>query len=82
MIVPGDFTSFTSRYFFKISWVILFLNFAVFALISINGDEWPSAEIQQKMTSDSFKKSVYEMYLQTLDPIEIQQNESVDKVFS
>ena len=81
MIVPGDFKSFISKSFFKISWIILFLNVAVFAAISFGGEEWPGTELQQKMTEDSFKKSVYEMYLQTLDPIEAVQNESIDTVF-
>jgi membrane associated rhomboid family serine protease len=50
-------------------------------MISIGNDPWPSYEISEKMQQDSFKNSLYEMYLQTQDPIELKNGESVDSVF-
>lgn len=81
MIVPGDFNSFTSKPFFKISWIVLFLNLFVFGVVAINGETWPSNDISEKMQQASFKHALYEMYLQTQDPIEIKNGETVDSVF-
>jgi membrane associated rhomboid family serine protease len=81
VIVPGDFQSFTSKPFFKISWIFVFLNLTVFAVISFVSQEWPAKNIADKMQENAFKKSIYEMYIQTLDPIEIRANETVDAIF-
>ncbi len=42
---------------------------------------WPSNELAEKMQQESFKHSLYEMYNQTQDPIEIKSGETVDSVF-
>ena len=82
MIVPGDFKNFTSGSFFKLSWMVLFLNlFVYFGIVGLF-KQWPSREISEKLNDDTFKQSVYEMYLQTLDPIEKKRSESVDSVYN
>lgn len=81
MIVPGDFKSFTTKPFLKTSWIILFLNILVFAAVTFKGQPWPSNDVAEKMQQEPFKKSLYEMYVQTQDPIEIKNGETVDSVF-
>lgn len=82
MIIPGDFKNFTEKPFFKFSWVVLLLNLAVFIFISYSYEKWPNQVISEKLAEDSFKKTIYEMYLQTLDPIENIQAFSVDQIFT
>lgn len=81
MIVPGDFNSFTEKSFFRMSWVFLFVNAFVFLLITMFADEWPRRDIAQTMQTTEFKKAIYEMYLQTMDPIEATTPETIDTVF-
>jgi len=81
VIVPGDFKSFTEKPFFKMSWIILFLNLFVFALVTFNGEAWPSHEIAEKMQQDSFKQSLFKMYNKKQVPIDLKNGEKVDSVF-
>lgn len=83
MIIPGDFKNLTVRPSFKISWVVLFLNVFVFVAILLNYEVWPNQGVREKLNEESFKSSVYEMYIQTLDPIEAKiKNESIDSVYA
>ncbi|MGZ3727134.1 MAG: rhomboid family intramembrane serine protease [Pseudobdellovibrio sp.] len=82
MIVPGDFKNFTVKPFFKFSWVVLILNLIVYAVIANSFPAWPTPEMSEKLSSEKFKKAVYEMYLQTLDPIENRLKLPVDQVYT
>ena len=83
MIIPGDFKNFSVKPSFKISWVVLFLNVIVFFGIILNYEVWPGQGVREKLNDESFKVSVYEMYLQTLDPIEAKlKNESIESVYA
>lgn len=70
MIFPGDFRELTVRPGFRASWVLVFLNVGLFLLTTLMFDPWPSSEMQSRLNDTGFKRSVYEMYLQTLDPLE------------
>lgn len=71
MIFPGDVESFAKKPAFKMSWLILFLNMAVFAIFSIEFESWPNGPFAEKLNDPRFKTVVYEMYKQTLDPVEV-----------
>lgn len=50
--------------------MVLFLNVFLFLLVTIGFDTWPSQDIRKTLNDDKFVNTVYEMYVQTLDPIE------------
>lgn len=70
MIYPGDFKVFHEKPEFKLSWAVLILNVIIFVGINLTFDSWPSADLRQKLVDQKFIKSVNEMYLQSLDPIQ------------
>lgn len=70
MIFPGDFQDFYRKPELKLSWVILVLNIFVFGIVNIFFDSWPTYEIRKKILDQNLINSVYEMYMQTLDPVE------------
>lgn len=83
MIIPGDFKNFATKPTWKLSWTVLFLNFAIYFIIAGSFEAWPTSEIRDKLASEKFQQAVYEMYLQTLDPIErVPGFENVETVFS
>ena len=51
--------------------MVLFLNVVIYFFITMRFDMWPNQEIREKLNDEKFERAVYEMYLQTLDPIEI-----------
>jgi membrane associated rhomboid family serine protease len=71
VILPGDVESFVKKPAFKMSWLILFLNLIVFTVFSIEFESWPSGPFAEKLSDPRFKTVVYEMYKQTLDPVEV-----------
>ncbi|MEK6628761.1 MAG: rhomboid family intramembrane serine protease [Bdellovibrionota bacterium] len=83
MIFPGDFKEFSRKPELKLSWVVFFLNIFIFIVISIGFDTWPSPSIRKMLNDQKFVNSVYEMYVQTLDPIEKKKlNGSVYSVYA
>ena len=83
MIIPGDFRNFTLRPRLSLSWMILFLNVAIYFFITMQFEIWPNNQIREKLNDEKFQRAVYEMYLQTLDPIEIGEGfDNVEVVFS
>lgn len=83
MIFPGDVDSFIKRPTFKMSWLVLFLNLAVFLVFSLEYESWPNGPFAEKLNDPRFKTVVYEMYRQTLDPVEAQSDSaSVDQILT
>ncbi len=70
MIYPGNFSDINQRPGLRLSWIVLFLNVFLFLLVSIGFDTWPSQDIRKTINDEKFVNTVYEMYVQTLDPIE------------
>ncbi len=70
MIFPGDFRDFNQKPSLKLSWVIVFLNIFLYVVIAITFDVWPSQDVRKTLNDQKFINSIYEMYAQTLDPIE------------
>lgn len=70
MIYPGDFESFRAKPEIKLSWVVLFLNILLFLMVTVFFDTWPTTKARKTLNEEKFIQSVYEMYIQTLDPIE------------
>lgn len=70
MIYPGNFSDINQRPGITLSWIVLFLNVFLFLLVSIGFDTWPSPDIRKTLNDEKFVNTVYEMYVQTLDPIE------------
>lgn len=71
MIIPGDFKNFATRPSLKLSWMVLFLNVTIYIFIALQYEVWPTQDIREKLNDERFHQAVYEMYLQTLDPIEL-----------
>ena len=83
MIFPGNFGRNNYRPSFKLSWIMLILNVIVFLGTTFSYNVWPNTELREKINEEEFKRSVYEMYIQTLDPIERKRiNESFDDVYT
>ena len=83
MIIPGDFKNFLTRPALKLSWMVLFLNVVIYVFIATNYESWPNPSIREKLEDEKFHLAVYEMYMQTLDPIEMGPGyENADLVFS
>lgn len=70
MIYPGNFSDLNQKPSLRLSWIVLFLNVFLFLLVLIGFDSWPSQDIRKTLNDDKFVNTVYEMYVQTLDPIE------------
>lgn len=70
MIYPGNFTVFKRKPELTLSWVILILNVFLFLAVFIFFEGWPSQDIRKTLNDEKFVNTVYEMYVQTLDPIE------------
>ena len=70
MIYPGNFSDLKQKPGLRFSWVVLFLNVFLFLLVLIFFDSWPSQDIRKTLNDEKFVNTVYEMYVQTLDPIE------------
>lgn len=70
MIYPGNFSDLNQKPDLRLSWIVLFLNVFLFLLVTIFFESWPSQDIRKTLNDDSFANTVYEMYVQTLDPIE------------
>lgn len=70
MIFPGNFSDLREKPSLKLSWVVLFLNVIIYLLMTLFFEVWPSREIGQDLVDSKFKKSVVEMYIQTLDGVE------------
>ena len=71
-IVPGDFKDFSQKPSLKLSWAVLGLNFLIYIIIVSSFESWPSQNLQRELSHKKVIQSIYEMYLQTLDPIEKQ----------
>lgn len=83
MICPGDFNEFNQKPSLKISWVVLFLNFFVYIASVVLFEAWPSQELYKKLNDEKFIRSVSEMYLQTMDPIEKKKiNANINAIYS
>lgn len=83
MIFPGDFNEFSRKPELKLSWVVFFLNIFIYIVISFSFDTWPLPEVRKMLNDQRFINSVYEMYIQTLDPIEKKKlNGSVYSVYA
>lgn len=50
--------------------MVLFLNVFLFLVVFFLFDSWPSQDIRKTLNDEKFVNTVYEMYVQTLDPIE------------
>lgn len=70
MIFPGDFKEFNQRPSLKLSWVVLSLNIFLYAVVFVFFETWPTLSARKTLNDEKFISSVYEMYVQTLDPIE------------
>ncbi len=70
MIFPGDFKEFKQKPALKLSWIVLILNVFFYVVINLSFDSWPSPKVRKLLSDERFINSVYEMYTQTLDPIE------------
>lgn len=70
MIYPGNFKEFNQKPSFKLSWMVLFLNVFLYVLIAMVFETWPSREMRKTLNDEKFISSVYEMYIQTVDPID------------
>jgi membrane associated rhomboid family serine protease len=70
MIFPGKFSEIAQKPSFKLSWIVLSLNLFMYVLVSLTFDTWPNKDLREFLADENFKKSVVEMYVQTLDPIE------------
>lgn len=70
MIFPGEFKDFSVKPSLKLSWVVLFLNVIIFAVMSLVFESWPSYKIRQQLNDEHFINAVYQMYLQSIDPVE------------
>jgi membrane associated rhomboid family serine protease len=70
MIFPGYVSQDSFKPSFKLSWIILILNLVIYFGIAFAFNAWPNAEVRKKIVEEKFKRSVFEMYVQTLDPIE------------
>lgn len=83
MICPGDFGEFNQKPSLKLSWVVLFLNFFIYIASVILFEAWPSQNLHKKLNEEKFINSVYEMYVQTMDPIEKKKiNGNVNTIYS
>lgn len=70
MIFPGDFNELTRPPRLTLSWMVLLLNVFFYIVITLIYDPWPTYSARKTLTDEKFLNSVYEMYIQTLDPIE------------
>ena len=83
MIFPGDVESFVKRPTFKMSWLLLFLNIAVYFVFSLEFESWPNGPFSEKLSDPRFKTVVFEMYKQTLDPVEaVSNNTTSDQILT
>lgn len=83
MIIPGDVNSLSFKPSFKLSWIVLVLNIVVFVGILFSYNVWPTSDVRQKLGDVKFRNAVYEMYVQSLDPIEkVSLSSNVDHVYS
>lgn len=72
MIFPGDFKELNlKKPEWRLSWAVLILNITLFIVTAIVYDSWPVRDSLQILNDEKFKHSVAEMYVQTLDPIEL-----------
>lgn len=71
MIIPGLFSLFFRRPQFTFAWSVLFLNVVIFIYSQINFTSWPSKSMSEQVKDKNFSYAITEMYLQTLDPVEI-----------
>lgn len=72
MIFPGDFKELSNiKPEWRLSWAVLLLNVALFCVTSLMFSSWPVPDTLKTLNDPKFKKSVAEMFVQTLDPIEV-----------
>lgn len=71
-IVPGDFNELKRKPSLTLGWSVLGLNVFIYLIILISYEPWPHRNIQLMLMDEKVLNSVYEMYIQTLDPIEKQ----------
>jgi membrane associated rhomboid family serine protease len=60
--------------------MILFLNVMIYFFITMQFEIWPTQQIREKLQDENFQRAVYEMYIQTLDPIELAHSRGFDNV--
>ncbi len=71
MIYPGNFQELNQKPSLKLSWIILMLNVFLFLVVLVFFDNWPSDLVRKTLNDEKFVNTVSEMYIQTLDPIEL-----------
>lgn len=73
MIIPGILKKTDLRPNFNFSWIVIYINIAVFFGVHMLFQSWPQKNNDQDFLSKNFNASLSQMYLQTLDETEKKQ---------
>jgi membrane associated rhomboid family serine protease len=76
MILPGNFYLIFKKPFQSLASVFLILNIFIFIYSELFFDSWPSPSLVEQFKDKDFSNTIIQMYIQTLDPVEINERSS------